>query len=69
MEKEKKEWITTTDLAFLTLFALYLLIEECWKNNILLIGITKDTIARDFSNHLLPVGIENSLWTLNQSNE
>jgi hypothetical protein len=67
----KKQWITTTDLAFLTLFTLYLLIEECWKNNILLIGITKDTIARDFSNHLLPVGIQNSLWTLNpiQENE
>jgi hypothetical protein len=67
--KEKKDWITTTDLAFLTLFTLYLLIEECWKNNILLIGITKDTIARDFSNHLLPVGIENSLWTINQTTD
>lgn len=60
--ERKKRWITTTDLAFLTLFAFYLLIEECWKNNVLLIGITKDTIARDFSNHLLPIGIENSLW-------
>jgi hypothetical protein len=60
--ERKKQWITTTDLAFLTLFAFYLLIEECWKNNVLLIGITKDTIARDFSNHLLPIGIENSLW-------
>jgi hypothetical protein len=67
--KEKKEWITTTDLSFLTLFTLYLLIEECWKNDILLIGITKDTIARDFSNHLLPVGIENSLWAINQTED
>jgi hypothetical protein len=67
--KERKELITTTDLSFLTLFTLYLLIEECWKNNILLIGITKDTIARDFSNHLLPVGIENSLWDINQTND
>ncbi len=46
-----------------------MLIEECWKNNILLLGITKDTIARDFSNHLLPVGIQNSLWTLQSSEE
>src|SRR5206468_10500051 len=44
-EGKKKDWITTLDLAFLTLFSLYMLIEECWKNNILLIGITKDTIA------------------------
>ncbi len=27
--QEKKEWLTTTDLAFLTLFTLYMLIEEC----------------------------------------
>ena len=65
--ESKNQWITTTDMAFLTLFAFYLLIEECWKNNILLIGITKDTIARDFSNHLLPVGIQNLLWTLDST--
>jgi len=29
--KKKEEWITTLDLAFLTLFSLYMLIEECWK--------------------------------------
>ena len=58
----KKEWITTTDLAFLTLFSLYMLIEECWKNNILLLGISKDTTAQDFKNHLLPIGLSNSLW-------
>ena len=60
--ESKKEWITTTDLAFLTLFSLYMLIEECWKNNILLLGISKDTTAQDFKNHLLPIGLSNSLW-------
>jgi hypothetical protein len=34
-----------------------------------LLGITKDIIARDFSNHLLPVGIQNSLWTLDSTEE
>ena len=62
MASQKKEWITTTDLAFLTLFSLYMLIEECWKNNILLLGISKDTTAQDFKNHLLPIGLSNSLW-------
>ena len=61
-DEPKKEWITTTDLAFLTLFSLYMLIEECWKNNILLLGISKDTTAHDFKNHLLPIGLSNSLW-------
>jgi hypothetical protein len=62
---KKKDWITTLDLAFLTLFSFYMLIEECWKNNILLIGITKDTVAHDFKNHVIPICISNQVWTNN----
>jgi hypothetical protein len=29
--------------------------EECWKRQILLIGITKDTAARDFKRQLIPI--------------
>jgi hypothetical protein len=38
----KEQWLTTLDIAFLTLFALQMLMEECWKRHILLIGVTKD---------------------------
>jgi hypothetical protein len=58
----EKEWITTLDLAFLTLFSLYMLIEECWKNKILLIGLTKDTAAHDFKNHVIPICLNNGIW-------
>jgi len=51
----KEQWLTTLDIAFLTLFTLHMLIEQCWKNNILLIGITKDTAARDFKRQLIPI--------------
>jgi hypothetical protein len=51
----KEQWLTTLDIAFLTLFTLHLLIEQCWKNNILLIGMTKDTAARDFKRQLIPI--------------
>jgi len=51
----KAQWLTTLDIAFLTLFTLHMLIEECWKNKILLIGITKDTAARDFKRQLIPI--------------
>ncbi|MDH5482915.1 MAG: hypothetical protein OEY22_08565 [Candidatus Bathyarchaeota archaeon] len=51
----KEHWLTTLDVAFLTLFSLHLLIEECWKRRILLIGITKDTAARDFKRQLIPI--------------
>jgi len=51
----KEHWLTTLDIAFLTLFTLHLLMEECWKKRILLIGITKDTAARDFKRQLIPI--------------
>ncbi len=56
IEKDGKEhWLTTLDIAFLTLFCLQMIIEECWKRNVLLIGLTKDTAARDFKRQLIPI--------------
>jgi len=63
-EDENKMWIdvggdrrilTTLDLAFLTLFAQHMAMEDCWKNRKLLVGVTKDTYARDFKNHVIPI--------------
>lgn len=51
----KDHWLTTLDIAFLTLFTLHMLMEECWKKRILLVGITKDTAARDFKRQLIPI--------------
>jgi len=62
MKKGDLHWLTTQDLAFLTLFTLNLLVEECWKKRILLLGLTKDTAARDLKNHVLPVMVSNDLW-------
>ncbi len=52
---ERDVWLTTLDMAFLSLFTLYMLIEECWRRKILLLGITKDTAARDFKRHVIPI--------------
>ena len=51
----EEQWLTTLDIAFLTLFSLHMLLEECWKRRILLIGMTKDTAARDFKRQLIPI--------------
>jgi hypothetical protein len=51
----KEHWLTTLDIAFLTLFALQMLMEECWRKRILLVGVTKDTAARDFKRQLIPI--------------
>jgi hypothetical protein len=50
-----EHWLTTLDIAFLTLFTLQMLMEECWKKRVLLIGVTKDTAARDFKRQLVPI--------------
>jgi hypothetical protein len=55
LRERKEQWLTTVDIAFLTLFALHMLMEECWKKCILLVGITKDTAARDFKRQLVPI--------------
>ncbi|NVM22574.1 MAG: hypothetical protein HWN68_12445 [Desulfobacterales bacterium] len=62
----EKRWLTTLDLAFLSLFCINMLIEECWRRNILLVGITKDTTARDFKTHLIPVCLNEGIWSYSQ---
>jgi len=63
-KKDGDHWITTQDLAFLTLYCMEMLVEECWSNNVLLIGITKDTTARDFKGHLAPVCGNDGIWNV-----
>jgi hypothetical protein len=49
------KWLTTTDLAFLGLCSLHLMSEKCWSNRTLLVGVAKDSSARDLKRQLLPV--------------
>jgi hypothetical protein len=55
IKDHKEHWLTTLDIEFLTLFSLQMLMEQCWKKRILLVGITKDTSARDFKRQLVPI--------------
>ena len=48
-------WITTNDLAFLSLISLYLTVQKSWQNRTLLVGVAKDTSARDLKRQVLPV--------------
>ncbi len=61
----KEYWLTTLDISFLTLFTLQMLVEECWRKKILLVGITKDTAARDFKRQLVPIMINEGLLKTN----
>jgi hypothetical protein len=65
----KEHWLTTLDLAFLALFTLHMLMEECWNRRILLIGVTKDTAARDFKRQLVPIMHNNDLLETTVSQE
>ncbi|MEM2104128.1 MAG: hypothetical protein QW717_04485 [Candidatus Bathyarchaeia archaeon] len=65
----KEHWLTTLDMAFLTLFTLQMLIDECWSRRILLVGVTKDTAARDFKRQLIPIMHNNDMLKTNISEE
>lgn len=69
MKNGNWHWLTTQDLAFLTLFTLDLLVDICWKKQILLLGLTKDTAARDLKNHVVPVLVSNKIWKSEISQE
>lgn len=62
IKNKETRWMTILDLAFLSLFTLNLLIEESLRSKILLIGITKDTTARDLISHLIPVCLDLEFW-------
>ncbi|MFH0849120.1 MAG: DNA double-strand break repair nuclease NurA [archaeon] len=59
---DEERWLTTRDLAMLTLFVINMLMEACWAKGCLLIGITKDTTARDFRSHVIPVCVGSGIW-------
>jgi len=69
----REHWLTTLDLAFLSLFCLEMLIEECWRRRVLFIGLTKDTAARDFKRQLIPIlnneGLLNASVTFKELDE
>jgi hypothetical protein len=65
----KPTWLTTVDMAFLTLFCLNMIIEECWKRPVLLIGLTKDTAARDFQRQVVKICSHEHMWKLDLSRE
>jgi len=69
MKHDKPTWLTTVDMAFLTLFTLNMMIEECWKRPVLLVGLTKDTAARDFRRQLLKICSRQRMWKLDLSSE
>jgi hypothetical protein len=70
IEKDGKQyWLTTLDLSFLTIFCFNALIEECWKRKILIVGLTKDTSAKEFKRHFIPICQNNNIISSNISQE
>ena len=64
---DQTQWLTTQDLAFLSLYCFFMIIEECWARKVLLVGIAKDTTSRDFQNHLVPVCINANIWKVDEN--
>jgi hypothetical protein len=47
--KTRRRWMSPYDISFLISIGIRALIEECWKNKVMLLGIVKDSQSRYFS--------------------
>lgn len=47
--KTRRRWMSPDDIKFLVAIGLRALIEECWKNRVMLLGIMKDSQSRYFT--------------------
>ena len=54
-KSDKELWITADDLDFLVLIFVYALTRKAWKDNIIPIGLIKDTEAAELTKTLLPL--------------
>lgn len=50
-----KRWLTPDEIDLLSYIGLTLLIQKCWENDILALGICKDSSVTYFRNHYLPI--------------
>lgn len=51
----KKKWITSFDLEFMTLVMIYALLRRAWERNVLVIGLIKDTAASELLKTVIPI--------------
>lgn len=54
-EVRRQHWMSPTDIKFLIGVGLRALIEECWKRNVLLVGLVKDSSSAYFTRNYLGV--------------
>lgn len=54
-EVRRQRWLSPPDIKFLIGVGLRLLIEECWKRNVLLVGLVKDSSSAYFTRNYLGV--------------
>jgi DNA-binding PadR family transcriptional regulator len=50
-----EKWLTCEDIDYLTLVLITQILQECWKRNILLLGIVKDSAANELVRTVIPV--------------
>jgi hypothetical protein len=53
--QDKKQWVTATDIDYLTLVMIYALLRTAWERNVLILGLVKDIAAADMIKTVLPI--------------
>ncbi len=66
---DKDNWLSVYDLGAINVYLIYMIYDKSLENRNLIIGITKDTSASEFSRSLLPMVLKNDKRVLKLKND
>ncbi len=61
LQLDEERWLTVPDINAVNLFLIYELLHQTHSKNVLLIGVTKDTVASDFTRSIIPYATHQGL--------
>jgi len=61
LQLHEDKWLTVLDINAVNVFLIYELLQQAQKKGVLVIGVTKDTVASDFTRSIIPYAIHQNI--------
>lgn len=61
LQLDEDRWLTVLDINAVNVFLVYELLQQAHKKGVLVIGVTKDTVASDFTRSIIPYAVHQNL--------
>jgi len=61
LQLDEDKWLTVLDINAVNIFLIYELLHQTQKKRVLVIGVTKDTVASDFTRSVIPYAISQNI--------